>query len=210
MRDKRELQNLYRRRARFYDLSASLGFREYAYRKQAVEELRIKGGNSVVEIGCGTGLNFSLLQEKVGPDGRIIGVDLTEKMLDRARKKVERRGWKNVQLVQSDAARYDFPENLSGIISTFAISLVPEFDEVIHNGAEALHSGGHFVILDLKRPKAVPIWLVGLGVFLTKPFGVSLDLMDRHPWESISRYLAEVSHTELYGGFAYISVGKAE
>lgn len=213
MKGKSELEDLYRKRAGFYDFSANLyyliGFREHAYRKRAVEALKIKNGDSVVEIGCGTGLNFSLLQQKIGPKGKLVGVDLTDKMLGRARRRVEERGWRNVQLVQTDAASYEFPNNVSGIISTFAITLVPEFDEVVRAGAEALSPGGRFVILDLKKPQRFPLLVVRFGVFLTKPFGVSLDLMDRHPWESIKKYLTEVSFTELYGGFAYISVGQA-
>jgi hypothetical protein len=52
--------------------------------------------------------------------------------------------------------------------------------------------------------------VVRLPIFITKPFGVSADLMDRRPWESIRKYLTEVSFIELHGGFAYISLGEAE
>ena len=213
MRSKQPINELYRKRAGAYDISANvyylIGFREFAYRKRAVEALNAKPGDTLVEIGCGTGLNFSLVQQKIGPTGKIVGVDLTDKMLDRARSRVERSGWKNVQLVQSDASSYKFPCDVAGIISTFAITLVPEFDQVIKRGANALSSGGRFVILDLKKPEGFPLALVRLGVLLTKPFGVSLDLMDRHPWESVRKYLREILFADLYNGFAYISAGEA-
>lgn len=84
---KDELTELYRKRARLYDWSAQLyyliGFREWAYRKEAIRALRLVPGATVVEIGCGTGLNFSLLRKEVGETGRIIGVDLTDEMLRR-------------------------------------------------------------------------------------------------------------------------------
>ncbi len=74
-----ELKDLYRRRAKRYDFTANLyylvGFREWSYRKKAVAALRLRPGDTVVEIGCGTGLNFGLLQTAVGPSGRIIGVE---------------------------------------------------------------------------------------------------------------------------------------
>ena len=44
---------------------------------------------------------------------------------------------------------------------------------------------------------------------MNRPFGVSLDLADRHPWESVARYLSGVSMTELYHGFAYLCAGEA-
>jgi len=127
---KEEILQLYRKRAKNYDISANLyyllGIREQAYRKKAVKALNLHSGDTVVEIGCGTGLNFPLLQREVGSTGRIIGVDLTDHMLDQARKRVARKGWSNVELVQVDAAKYQFLQNASGIISTFAITLIPE------------------------------------------------------------------------------------
>ncbi|NIP58969.1 MAG: methyltransferase domain-containing protein, partial [Gemmatimonadetes bacterium] len=97
---KPELTDLYRRRAPRYDLSANLyyllGFREWAYRKKAIRALRLEPGDTVVEIGCGTGLNFGLLREAVGPEGRVVGVDMTTAMLEEARERVDREAWDNV------------------------------------------------------------------------------------------------------------------
>ncbi|RJQ48340.1 MAG: methyltransferase domain-containing protein [Nitrospiraceae bacterium] len=90
--DKTSLSALYRRRAKHYDVTANfyylIGFREQAYREKAVQALDFQSGDTVVEIGCGTGLNFSLLQNYVGPEGKIIGVDLTDAMLEQAGRRV--------------------------------------------------------------------------------------------------------------------------
>ncbi len=183
--DKRDVINIYRKRAKRYNFTANLfyliGFRLQAYRKKAVQALNLQRGDTVVEIGCGTGLNFPLLQQAVGPEGKIIGTDITDAMLAQAQERVEENGWSNVELVQTDAALFDFPTGVDGIISTFALTLVPEFDKVIQNGSEALAAGGRWVILDFKLPSS---WLARLApflVFLTKPFGVSLELAMRHP-----------------------------
>jgi ubiquinone/menaquinone biosynthesis C-methylase UbiE len=89
----------------------------------------------VLDLGCGTGLNFSLLQKRVDQAGRIIGVDLTDAMLARATERVLAKGWSNVELVKSDAADYGFPVTVDGILSTSALTLVPEFDVVVQRGA---------------------------------------------------------------------------
>ena len=64
------IQELYTKRAPRYDLSANLyyliGFRENAYRKKAVDALQLNPGETVVELGCGTGLNFRYLQDAIG------------------------------------------------------------------------------------------------------------------------------------------------
>jgi demethylmenaquinone methyltransferase/2-methoxy-6-polyprenyl-1,4-benzoquinol methylase len=98
---------VYGKRARWYDFTANLyyllGFREQAYRRRAVRRLELHEGETVVEIGCGTGLNFPLIEHDIGPGGKLIGVDLTPEMLARARRRVDRHGWTNVELVQSSA-----------------------------------------------------------------------------------------------------------
>lgn len=211
---KDEVSQLYRKRAARYDILSSLyyllGFRIAAYRRRAVEALELSTGDIVVELGCGTGANFPLLQEAVGPDGRIIGVDLTDPMLEGARQRVERNGWNNVELVRIDAARYGYPLPPDGIVSSFALTLFPEYEQVVEDGAEALNPGGRFVVLDLKRPDNAPEWLVRLAVLLGRPFGVTLDLAVRHPWEAMDRVLDRVEMEELYFGFAYICSGSRE
>jgi ubiquinone/menaquinone biosynthesis C-methylase UbiE len=211
--DKTSTSQLYRRRAGRYDLTANLyylvGLREFAYRRQAVETLHLNQGDTVVEIGCGTGLNFALLEERVGPEGTIIGVDLTPEMLAKAEKRTKRQGWQNVTLVECDAAEYTFPPGIDGVLSTFAITLVPEYDQVIRNGAAALAPGKRLVVLDFKKPERWPGRLIRLFVTLTRPFGVSLDLAQRHPWESVDRYLTVVQFRELYFGAVYLCAGEA-
>lgn len=209
---KDELIALYRQRARNYDLTANfyylIGFREWAYRRLAVGALELAPGDTVVELGCGTGLNFAMLRGAVGDAGTVIGVDMNDAMLARARERVRRRGWPNVELVQSDAARFAFPDGTRGVISTFAITLVPEFDEVIRAGVEALAPGGRFAILDFKRPDWPPLWLVQAMVAITAPFGVTLEMAERHPWESLERHSDRFRLEELYLGFAYVAVGE--
>jgi ubiquinone/menaquinone biosynthesis C-methylase UbiE len=211
--DKKSIVLLYRRRAKLYDFSANayylLGFREFAYRKIGIKALNLKKGDTVVEIGCGTGLNFNLLRKQVGPKGNIIGVDLTPEMLEEADKRIRHNGWQNVTLVQSDAAEYQFTEQIDGIISTFAITLVPEYDGIIQNGAAALSPNARFVVVDFKKPDKWPMWIIKLFVILTRPFGISLDIADRHPWESVARYMTVVEFRELYFGALYLCVGKA-
>jgi ubiquinone/menaquinone biosynthesis C-methylase UbiE len=209
---KSQLRDLYRKRAANYDFSANLyyliGFTEARYRKRAVSTLGLKSGDTVVEVGCGTGLNFSYLLQSIGDTGRLIGIDLTDAMLEKAMKRIRRNRWRNVDLVEADAASYIFPAGIQGVLSTFALTLVPEYEQVIDHAARALVPGGRFVIADFKKPDRWPLWLVKLGVLITKPFGVSLDLAERKPWQVMTKYLAHVTVTEFFGGFVYMAVGE--
>lgn len=208
----RAVVDLYRRRAERYDLSSRLywliGFPVDRYRRLAVDALDLHPGGTVVDLGCGTGLSFPLIQRRIGPSGRLIGVDLTDAMLERARERVEREEWTNVELVRSDAAEFSFPEGVDGVLSTAAITLVPEYDAVIRRAARALAPGGRISIFDFREPEGVPEWAVRLMVAIGRPFGVSRDLAGRHPWESMARYLPEHAMVDLYGGFSYVVVGR--
>lgn len=204
-----ELVALYRKRAGRYDLTANLyyllGFREWAYRKQAVAALKLKPGDTVVEIGCGTGLNFSLLERFVGPEGRIIGVDMTDGMLFGARRRIKRLGWSNVELVCRDAVEYTFPPEIDGALSTFALTLSADYDEIIRRAATALAPNGRIVIADLKLPTGWAGKLTPLLMPVFRPFGVTWDLAERRPWESMRKYFNDVTMRERYFGFTYIA-----
>jgi demethylmenaquinone methyltransferase/2-methoxy-6-polyprenyl-1,4-benzoquinol methylase len=98
---------MYCARARHDDITGNLsyllGFPVGTYRRQATQAFWLRPGDTVVDVGCGTGLNFLHLEHVIGPTGRIIGVDLTDAMLAQAKLRVEKHGWNNVRLVQADA-----------------------------------------------------------------------------------------------------------
>lgn len=211
--DKEKITEVYRKRAPSYNSDVKffnlIGWRVNYYRTIAVENLNLKKGDTVVDLCCGTGLNFPYLYRAVGHEGKIIGVDLSGDMLKVAEKQVKEKGWQNFTMVQSDAARYKFPANINGIVSSYAITLIPEYDEIISRGADSLYSGGRFVILDFKKPENWPEWFAKLMVSLfIKPYGGTYDLKDRHAWESLRKYLKLNEFREYYFGSTYIATGE--
>jgi ubiquinone/menaquinone biosynthesis C-methylase UbiE len=205
----------YRKKAKHYDISSRLypvpGYPQRAQRRRAAQALRLGPGDSVVEVACGTGLNFSLIEQAIGPEGRIVGVDLTDAMLAQAQHRIETNGWSNISLVQADAAEFDFPTEVDAMLSTYALSHVPESGDVIAHGAAALSPGGRRVVLDLKVPDNAPRRLAQLGIALGRPFGSIDEWIERRPWEAIRAAmrdsLADLSWTELFFGTAFLAAG---
>jgi ubiquinone/menaquinone biosynthesis C-methylase UbiE len=205
----------YRKKARHYDLTSRLypapGYPQRGQRVRAVQALGLRPGDTVVDLACGTGLNFALLQRAVGPAGRIVGVDLTDAMLARAQDRVKAHGWSNVSLVQADAAGFDFPAGTSAILSTYALTQVPECAQVIAHGTAALAAGGRWAVLDLKVPGRTPAWLAQLGTATVRPFAAIDQWMTRRPWETIRAAmqdeLAGFAWTELCFGTAFLAAG---
>lgn len=211
MIDAQQIRRLYTQRAARYDFTANLyyliGVRINAYRRKAVQALELRPGNTVLELGCGTGLNFPLLQEAVGEAGKIVGVDLTPAMLAQAKERVERHGWKNVRLIQADASHFAFPQHVDAVLSTFALSVMPAPDEVVRQAARALTPGGRLVIADLKLTTGALSFLNPIGVLITKPFGGSYEVGRRRPWEEMRKHLTDVQVKEYYFGFVFIASG---
>lgn len=207
-----EIRAVYQKRAPRYDGTSHayglFGYRLDAHRRRGVEALRLRPGDSVVEIGCGAGANFPSPKHAIGRTGAIIGLDLSREMLDQARSRVRREGWSNVTLVESDAARCAFPERVDAILSTYALTLVPSYDDVIRRGAAALVPRGRFVVVDVKAPRSWPECLLRCVVPLFRPFGVTLDLRTRHPWESLARHMKLVAMDDVCLGTTYVAVGE--
>jgi demethylmenaquinone methyltransferase/2-methoxy-6-polyprenyl-1,4-benzoquinol methylase len=212
------LIEVYRKKAKRYDLTSRLypapGYPQGGQRRRAVQALRLRPGDTVIDMACGTGLNFSLLQEAVGPEGWIVGVDLTDAMLDQARSRIETNSWSNLSLVQADAAEFDFPAGIDAILSTYALTQVPECREVIAHGAAALSAGGRWAVLDLKVPESTPRWLAQLGIATVRPFASIDEWIARRPWQEIraamQETLVDVSWTELFFGTAFLAAGSRE
>ncbi|HXF32676.1 MAG TPA: methyltransferase domain-containing protein [Solirubrobacterales bacterium] len=209
------LIEIYRKKAKHYEIVSRLypvpGYPLWAQRRRAVRALRLRPGGTVVDLACGTGQNFPLLERAIGPGGRIIGVDLTDAMLAQARRRKEDNGWSNISLVQADAADYAFPAEVDAILSTYALSHVPECGDVIGHGAEALARGGRWVVLDLKAPDHVPRLLAQLGTALGRRFGSIDEWLARRPWEEIRAAMqdapGDLSWSELCFGTAFLAAG---
>jgi demethylmenaquinone methyltransferase/2-methoxy-6-polyprenyl-1,4-benzoquinol methylase len=205
----------YRRNAKRYDITSRFypvpGYPQQAQRLQTVQALRLRPGDSVVDMACGTGLNFSMIEQAIGPEGRIVGVDLTDAMLAQAQHRIETNAWSNISLVQADAAEFAFPTEVDAILSTYALSQVPECGDVIAHGAGALSRGGRWAVLDLKAPDYVPRWLAQLGIAFVRPFASIDEWIGRRPWEVIraamQARLTDLSWSELFFGTAFLAAG---
>src|SRR5262249_15069300 len=71
-------------------------------RKRIIRDLDLKKGETVVEVGCGTGKNFSTMRDAIGESGELIAVDCSDAMLRKARERVSAAGWKNVHIIDRE------------------------------------------------------------------------------------------------------------
>jgi demethylmenaquinone methyltransferase/2-methoxy-6-polyprenyl-1,4-benzoquinol methylase len=112
MPDQRLALDKYRRRVATYDDSNR--FRRL--RHHCVDLLALNPGDVVLDVGCGTGLNFPLIQSAIGEQGSLIGVDLSPDMLALARERVSRNNWHNVTLITSSVEDAHLPEYIDAVL----------------------------------------------------------------------------------------------
>jgi SAM-dependent methyltransferase len=154
MTDASSARSFYGRWAALYDAIARHTPGVARLRERAASALRLSSGDTVVEMGCGTGANLPYLREQVGPEGTVVGVDFTGPILDRARDLVERRGWENVHVVRADATRPPVEGDVDGVLSTFVVGMLSAPGRTVDDWCDRLRPGGHLVLVDAAESDA--------------------------------------------------------
>jgi demethylmenaquinone methyltransferase/2-methoxy-6-polyprenyl-1,4-benzoquinol methylase len=167
-----------------------------------VAALKLKPGDTVLEIGAGTGRNFPYLVEAVGPGGTVIGVDASEGMLAEARRLIERRDWSNVQLVHQDAAELHVDPEVAGVLFSLSYSALPEPRPALARSWEKLAPGGRVVVMDMGLTRSRWHQLLDPIARLLVKLGPGDAYSD--PWSDLAAY-GEVETERFLAGFYYVS-----
>jgi phosphatidylethanolamine/phosphatidyl-N-methylethanolamine N-methyltransferase len=198
-----EIARRYDRVARFYRLIEPLFLIHTGARRRAVAALKLNSGNSVLEIGCGTGRNFPYLSGAIGPSGSVIGVDASAGMLAEARRLSRDRGWANVQLINADASRFGLDEDVDGILFSLSYSVLPDPVPAAEAAWRRLRPGGRLVVMDAGLPAN------RLGQALRPVVGVLLNIAlgnpDSRPWDDLAA-LGPVTTERFMSGLYYTCV----
>lgn len=118
---------------------------------------QIKPGDVVVDLGSGAGNDCFVARAETGETGRVIGLDMTPAMIDRARKNTKSLGFTNVEFVYGDIEDMPLPENLANVVvSNCVMNLVPDKRKAFTETFRILKPGGHFSISDIVLKGELP------------------------------------------------------
>jgi ubiquinone/menaquinone biosynthesis C-methylase UbiE len=117
----------------------------------------LRPGERVVDVGCGAGIDSLIAAKKVGPEGRVIGVDMTPSMLEKARHAAEEAELTNVEFREGYAEALPVEDGWADVvISNGVLNLMPDKAAALEDMARALRPGGRLQIGDILVQKAVP------------------------------------------------------
>jgi phosphatidylethanolamine/phosphatidyl-N-methylethanolamine N-methyltransferase len=180
---------IYSEFARYYDKIFEGVF--FPRIERVIHELDIEPGASVLEVGVGTGLALSAYP----PDCHLTGIDLAPDMLDRARRKVAREGWKNIDLAVGDAQDLQFPDESFDYVTSFhVVSVVPEPKRMMREMVRVCRTGGTIVIINhFRSERPVIASVVDRLDPVTRKLGWRTtlrlsELLDSVPLEMVRRY----------------------
>ncbi len=192
----------YRRRAGVYDLELALF---EPVRERAVARLGLKSGDTVFDLGCGTGLSLPLLQPAVGATGRIVGIEQSPEMIRLAHERVARHGWNNVELIQASVEAAHIEGRADAALFHFTHDIVRE-PLAIQNVLQHLRPGARVVASGLQW---APFWAwpVNLFVLGAARYSVSSLAGLGSPWSLLAKHLSGLQVDRMMAGGVFIASG---
>jgi len=200
--DPRRALEQYRRHAPGYDASAR---RTMDLRRRAVDWLALAPGECVLDVACGTGLSLPLLAERVGAAGRVVGVELSPEMTQRARARALH--LPQVRLVEAAMEDAALEETFDAVLFNYTHDVL-QSPGALANIFARVRPGARVVAAGVKYP---PAWLFPLRLWRrwnARPYRTTFRGLDR-PWAPLERYVEGIQVQPALLGTNYIARARA-
>jgi SAM-dependent methyltransferase len=179
-----------------------------AWRRDLVKRLAPRRGETILDVGCGTGRNFAQILERIGPEGRLIGLEQSPEMLAQARARVERHGWTNVELVCVGAEEAAIPANADAALLC-AVHDVMRSPVALANVLRHLREGGRIVAGGPKWARWRQSGAVSLNLSTWRLNRDCVSTFEgfQRPWSHLADLVPDLRVDDVYFGAGYIATG---
>jgi len=199
--EKRQVERAYELLAPVYDFIFDWIFAPG--RTAAIEQLSLQRGDSVLEVGIGTGLNLPLYPATC----RLTGIDLSQEMLDKAVERVQTLAMPNVILKVMDATSMSFGDNeFDKVVATYTISAVPDPVAVLREMRRVVKPGGILVILNhFRSDRRLMGWLEDMVAPVCTRLGWKSNLSLMPLLEQVGFVPESIAHVNMFDGWRLVT-----
>ena len=175
-------------------------------RQKAVELLDLKEGDRVLDVGCGPGSSFPYLVHAVGPSGQVVGVEISPEISINARRRIEKNGWRNVELIEADARTVHLTGTFDGLLmfATDVILLEEALENIfphLRDNARVVAFGAKMVSHRLGR-----IWNPVLKMLFKLTFSTT-PRPDYQPSRMVAKRVEKLDVEEYFFGWMFLASG---
>lgn len=192
----------YRRRAAGYDATTHY---TQPLRLRAIGRLALQAGETVIDAGCGTGLSFAPILARIGPTGRLIGIEQSPDMMRQARERVGREGWTNVELIEAAAEDAAIRGRADAILFFYTHDIL-RTEAAVAAVMSAAAPGARIAAAGVKyypwwlAPANLHVWIKN-WLYNARPGGL------RRPWSRLERHVPLQVESAMFGR-GFLAYGK--
>lgn len=176
------------------------------WRGLAVDRLFLRDGETVIDVACGTGLNIRALTTAVGPRGHVVGIDASPEMLEIARDRLRRHGWRNVELIESPVEEAAFDGGAEAALFSFVHDVL-QSPAAIDNVVAHLTRAGRIAAVGPKYAGRFAFPVNAAVRLIARPYVTTFDGLDR-PWRLLEPHTGTLMVEPLALGGAYVAWGE--
>jgi len=176
-------------------------------RQKAVELLGLREGGRVLDVGCGPGGSFPYLVAAVGQSGQVVGVEISPEISINARRRIEKNGWRNVEVIEAPAEEVHLTGTFDGLLM-FAAADVYASEEALENLFPHLNKKARVAAFGAKLSSS----RLGriLNPFLRMLFNLSFSTTPRpdyEPWRILAERVEKLNVEEYFFGLMFLTSG---
>jgi SAM-dependent methyltransferase len=174
------------------------------WRRAAVDRLLLGEGDTVLDVACGTGINFPMLEERIGPGGTVIGIDVSPDMLAEARERTAAHGWANVTLLESPVEDAEIAGQADGALFSFTHDVL-QSERTLANVLAHLHPGARVAAVGAKWGGRWNLPVNAAVAAIARRYVTTFENLDR-PWRRLGSRVDLTVESVALGG-VYLASG---
>ena len=176
-------------------------------RAEAVQRLQLQPGNRAIDAGCGNGASFPYLLNQVGPSGRVVGIEISTSMAERARRHIQANGWKNVELIVESAETAVLNGEFDALLLFAAHEILTSSRTLDHLFAH-LRDRSRVAAFGAKlNPPPLGCLFNPFFRLVSKKWLPNSSPIDTQPWRLLAKRITQIRVEQRLGGVMYLVSG---